>query len=150
MTSGQNAQRLISTVMWNLQVIRRTVLLMKRLLVLLMLAIPAFAAPQKCKGNAKVVGACYSVHGRLTRGADTVGLWLWPVGTKRLLGVTAGPKLDDAADPIWPQNLKFDHGDEAIYGDFEVCPFKPERKGEMQLVCIESASHVVVKLPSSK
>src|SRR5947208_15955386 len=122
MTSGQNAQRLISTVMWNLQVIRRTVLLMKRLLVLLMLAIPAFAARQKCKGNAKVVGACYSVHGRLTRGADTVGLWLWPVGTKRVLGVTAGPKLHDAADPIWPQNPHVDPGDGAIYCGFAACP----------------------------
>ena len=140
---------LLSTVMWNLQIIRRNVLLMKRLLVLLILVIPAFTAPPKCKGNPKVVGACYSVHGRLTRGADTVVLRLWPVGTKRMMGVTAGPKLDDADDAIWPQNLKFDHGDEDIYGDFEVCPFTPERKGEMQLVCIESASHVVVKRQSS-
>jgi hypothetical protein len=135
--------------MWNLRVIRRNVLLMKRLLVLLVMAIPAFAAPPKCKENPKVIGACYSVHGRLTRGADTVGLWLWPVGTKRMLGVTAGPRLDDADDPIWPQNLKFEHGDDAIFGDFEVCPFTPERKGEMLLVCIESASHVVVKRQSS-
>jgi hypothetical protein len=135
--------------MWNLRMIRRNVLLMKWLFVLLVMVIPAFAALPKCKGNPKVIDACYSVHGRLTRGADTVGLWLWPVGTKRMMGVTAGPKLDDADDPIWPQNLKFDHGDEAIYGDFEVCPFTPERKGEMQLVCIESASHVVVKRESS-
>ena len=123
---------------------------MRTVLLLLIMVIPAFAAPPECKGNPKVIGACYSVHGRLTRGADTVGLWLWPVGTKRMLGVTAGPRLDDADDPIWPQNLKFEHGDEAIYGDFEVCPFTPERKGEMQLVCIESTSHVVVKRQSSK
>jgi hypothetical protein len=122
---------------------------MQRLLVMLVMVIPAFAATPKCKGNPNVVGACYSVHGRLTRGADTVRLWLWLVGTKRMLGVTAGPRLDDADDPIWPQNLKFVHGDEAIYGDFEVCPFTPERKGEMQLVCIESASHFVVKRQSS-
>jgi hypothetical protein len=123
-------------------------ILAMRTALLLIMVIPAFAAPE-CKGNPKVIGACYSVHGRLTRGADTVGLWLWPVGTKRMLGVTAGPRLNDADDPIWPQNLKFEHGDEAIYGDFEVCPFTPERKGEMQLVCIESTSHVVVKRQSS-
>jgi hypothetical protein len=105
--------------------------------------------PPKCKGNPKVVGRCYSIHGRLTRGADTVGLRLWPVGTKRMLGVTGGPELDDAVEPIWPQSLKFDHGDEVIYGDFEVCPFTPERNREMQLVCIESASHVLVKRQSS-
>ena len=57
--------------------------------------------------------------------------------------------LDDANDGIWPQNREFEHGDEDIYGDFEVYPFTPERKGEMQLVCIESASHVVVKRQSS-
>jgi hypothetical protein len=141
--------RLVSTVMWNLRMIRRNVFLVKWLFALLVMVIPAFAAPPKCKGNPKVVDACYSVHGRLTRGADTVILRLWPVGTKRILGVTAGPELDDANDPIWPQNLKFEHGDEDIYGDFEVCPFTPERKGEMQLVCVESASHVVVKRQSS-
>ncbi len=67
-------------------------------------------------------------------------LWLWPVGTKRMLGVTSGPRLDDADDPIRPPNLKFDHSYKPIYGDFEVCPLTPERKGEMQSVCIESAS----------
>ncbi len=122
---------------------------MKRLLVILVLAIPSFAAQPKCKGNPKVVSACYSVHGRLTQGADTVRLWLWPVGTRRMLGVTAGPTLDDADDPIWPQNLRFSPGDEAIYGDFEVCPFTPERKGVMRFVCIESASKLVVKRSST-
>jgi hypothetical protein len=112
----------------------------------LLVAIPAFAAPPpKCKGNPKVIGACYSVHGRLSRGADTVILRLWPVGTKRILGITGGPTLADADAAIWPQNLKFPFGDEDIYGDFEVCPFTPERKGVMQFVCIESASHLVVK-----
>ena len=72
-------------------------------------------------------------------------LSLWPVGTKRMLGVTAGPRLDDADDPIYPQDLKRLSATEAVYGDFEVCPFTPERKGEMQLVCIESANHLVVK-----
>jgi hypothetical protein len=118
---------------------------MKRLFVALVLVIPAFAAQPKCKGSPKVIGACYSVHGRVSLGADTVRLWLWPVGTKRMLGVTAGPRLDDADDPIFPRNLKFNSGDEDIYGDFEVSPYTLERKGAMQLVCIESASKLVVK-----
>ena len=118
---------------------------MKRILVMLVIVIPVFAAQPKCKGNPKVIGACYSVHGRLSRGADTVVLRLWSVGTKRMLGITRGPTLDDAGFPIWPQSLKFTSGDEDIYGDFEVCPFTPERKGAMQFVCIESASNLVVK-----
>ena len=110
---------------------------------------PAVAATPKCKANPKVIGACYTVHGRLSPGADTVTVRLWPVETKRILGVIGGPTLDDASFPIWPQNLSFEYGDEDIYGDFEVCPFTPERKGVMQFVCIESASHVVVKRPPS-
>jgi hypothetical protein len=65
-----------------------------------------------------------------------------------MLGITAGPTLDDAGDPIAPSNLSFKHGDEDIYGDFEVCPFTPERKGVMWFVCIESASKLVVKRSS--
>ena len=68
-------------------------------------ALPVLAAPTKCKGNPKVVAACYSVHGRLSIGADSVRLYLWPIGTKRMLGVTAGPRIDDADDPIWPRTL---------------------------------------------
>jgi hypothetical protein len=113
------------------------------------IATPGFAQ-SKCKGNPKVVDACYSVHGRLSQGADSVALWLWPVGTKRMLGVSAGPRIEDAEDPIWPHGLKLPPDGE-IYADFEVCPFTPERKGEMRLVCIESASHVVVRhYPPSK
>lgn len=99
----------------------------------------------KCKGNPKVVGACYSVHGRLNTGADTIQLRLWPVGTKRMLGVSDGPAINDAESPLYPKTIKFSNGDETIYGDFEVCPFTPKREGEMQFVCIETASHLVVK-----
>jgi hypothetical protein len=62
-----------------------------------------------------------------------------------MMGVAAGPSIDNTGDPIFPQNLKFKSGDEAIYGDFEVCPFTSERKGAMQFVCIESASHLVAR-----
>jgi hypothetical protein len=99
----------------------------------------------KCKGNPKVVGACYSVHGRLIPGADTIELRLWPVGTHRMLGVSDGPAINNAENPIYPKNIAFPNADETIYGDFEVCPFTSQRKGAMQFVCIESAAHLVVK-----
>ncbi len=118
---------------------------MKLIIVTLMLIAPVFASEQECKGNPKLVAACYLVHGRLSLGADTVTLRLWPVGTKRILGVTGGPILDDSVDPIYPSTLKLPSEAEDIYGDFTVCPFTPERKGAMQLVCIESASHVLAK-----
>jgi hypothetical protein len=99
----------------------------------------------KCKGNPKIVGACYSVHGRLSPGADTIQLRLWPVGTKRMLGVSDGPAINDAESPLYPKTIVFPNVDETIYGDFQVCPFTQKREGEMQFVCIESASHLVVK-----
>ena len=66
-----------------------------------------------------------------------------------MLGVTAGPTLDDADSPIWPDRLKFISVDDSIYADFEVCPFTPQRAGEMQRVCVESASRVVIKHAAS-
>jgi hypothetical protein len=118
---------------------------MKRALMLLVVAAPLFAAQPRCKGNSDVVAACFNVHGRLSPGADTVRLRLWPAGTHSVLGVTGGPELDDSVAPIYPANISFDKDTEAVFGDFEVCPFTPERKGAMRLVCIESASHLVVK-----
>ena len=40
------------------------------------------------------------------------------------------------AIPEWP---------DPVFADFEVCPLEPERKGEMQAVCIESAKNVLVQ-----
>src|SRR5664279_1330199 len=113
---------------------------MKRVIVTLLLSAPLLASQPVCKPNPKVIGACYVVHGRLGLGGDTVTLRLWPVGTKRMLGATGGSVPDDAVDPICPSGLKLPSESEVIYGDFEVCPFTQDRKGAMQMVCIESAS----------
>ncbi len=68
-----------------------------------------------------------------------------------MLGVTAGPIADDADDPIVPKEmLKFSADVEAIFGDFEVCPFTPERKGHMRMVCVQSATKLVIKRWPSK
>lgn len=101
------------------------------------------SSASKCRGSPKVVAACFMVHGRLSAGADTIELRLWPIGTKRMLGVSDGPAINDAEHPIYPKALRFPDENGAIYGDFEVCPFTPKRDGEMQFVCIESASHVI-------
>ena len=118
---------------------------MKWLAMLLALVVPALGAEPKCKENPHVVAACYSVHARASPAANTVRIYLWPVGTKRLLGVAGGPVLDDAIAPIYPQNLEFDSSNDSVYGDFLVCPFAPEQEGHLQLVCIESATHLIVK-----
>lgn len=68
-----------------------------------------------------------------------------------MLGVTAGPVADDADEPICPKNMSvFTTGHEELYGNFEVCPFTPERKGAMQMVCVESARNLAVKHHAAK
>lgn len=112
---------------------------------LVMAVVPAFAAQPRCKDNPAIVAACFSIHARASVGADSVPIYLWPVGTKRRLGVTGGPTLDDSVEPIYPANLQFRSNSDDIFGDFEVCPFTPKKEGHLQLVCIESDSHLVVK-----
>lgn len=98
--------------------------------------------PPPCKGSPKLVGACYTVHGRATYGPGTPALRIWPVGTRRMLGVTAGKVADDADEPIVPKNFVIETGKREAWGDFEVCPFTPERTGTMQMVCVESVQHL--------
>jgi hypothetical protein len=98
-----------------------------------------------CKGNAAVVDACFTVHGRYAiynGGSPQTRIWI--IGSKRLLGV--GDLIEGEDDPWIPANLK-SHlrlGVE-IFGDFEVCPLAKEQAGAMRTVCVESASHLVIK-----
>ena len=102
------------------------------------------APPPPCKNSPKLVGACYVVHGRATYGNGTPALRIWPVGTKRMLGVTADKIADDADDPIVPKQLAFDPSKKA-FGDFEVCPFTPESSGVMQMVCVEAVKNLSIR-----
>jgi hypothetical protein len=61
-----------------------------------------------------------------------------------MLGVTAGKIADDADDPIVPKQLVVDPS-KRVFGDFEVCPFTPERQGVMQMVCVESVKNFSVR-----
>jgi hypothetical protein len=95
---------------------------------------------EACKTDPDIVGACFTVHGRLSLWNGSPSLRVWRVGTNRILGV------DD--DHPLPQSIakQMDWGVEA-WGDFEVCPFTKERPGVMQLVCVESVEHVLFKKP---
>jgi hypothetical protein len=99
---------------------------------------------QRCEGNPNVVDQCFKVHGRV-RVVNGTGMVIWRVGTGRLLGVEDGENI--------PENLSkavFKYDDQwgsDVYGDFEVCPLTKSKPGEMQMVCVESASHLVIKKP---
>jgi hypothetical protein len=104
---------------------------------------------------------CYWTHGRLSYYSMNFTWLLWKTGTHRLLKICDEPtyraiqSTGDCFDPEFPASLgaiyaadhrrwKRDGGDGEysppdVFGDFEICPLEPERKGERQYACIESA-----------
>lgn len=106
----------------------------------------------QCKGNRELVEACFRVHGRAYFSNGTPSLRIWHLGTRDVLGVTQHAHADDAEEPIAPRNLidALDGFDHFVYGDFEVCPFTKKKRGEMQMVCVESATKLVVTTHGSR
>ena len=90
--------------------------------------------------NTMFVGSCRSIRARLQRGADTISVWVWPVGTKRYLGY-----------PDWAQcrlpaavALQLSQSN-VLYANIVVRPLSVAKPKHMQFVCIASASHIVVR-----
>lgn len=120
--------------------------------------------PCKTDENASM---CYWTHGRLSLYNGNPGWRLWKIGTKRILGIYSGPSRfpprtnEDSENPEFPAvvNRAFEEDYErraaakdpdanwppSIYGDFEICPLDPEKKGEMQDACIASARVTAVE-----
>jgi len=101
-----------------------------------------------CAKSPPIKGACFTVHGKLFLALGTPTIRIWPVGTKRLLGVyNWGIDFDDTAPP---NVLKLLNGDPPnddpfatdIYGNYTVCPLEKQRKGWMRMVCMKSATHL--------
>lgn len=112
----------------------------------------AFAAPDppKCRGNRKLVGSCFTIHGRMREANGARPIRIWRIGTDRVLG--AWEPSDDPDVASLPKGLeKILDEDHQIFADFIVCPLTKERDGEMQTVCVESATRIVRTLiPPSK
>jgi hypothetical protein len=88
---------------------------------------------------------CYWVHGRMTAGNGTPSTRIWPVGTRRLLGVVS-PRRPDAEAGEMPKNvlrLLTPAHDFTVWGDFYVCPIAPERAGWMRFVVVKEAKRLV-------
>ena len=106
---------------------------------------PALADEGACRP--KVEEPCFSVHGRLEayNGAPTFRLWI--IGTRRVLGVSAeGAKSGRPDLPVvLGDKLGADAFSKRVFGDYQVCPITRERRGWMQMVCLKSASNLVVE-----
>ena len=95
-------------------------------------------APQEpaCQCSPKRVGPCFTVRGTISvyRRAPIVRISV--AGTKRVLGLEGGIPEFLEEDLEVPQN--------AVTGEFLVCPITRRKTGTIQLVCIESSSNMVV------
>lgn len=104
-----------------------------------------------CK-TAEIAASCYWVHGRLGVANGNPTIRLWKIGTHHMFGILSGPGSldrdpDDSLEPELPSNVEraFKTLTTRIYADFEICPLEPEKSGEMQDACIESARNLVVE-----
>jgi hypothetical protein len=106
---------------------------------------PPVTTEKSCRQHPQLIGNCFTVHGRLSIYSGNPSLRLWPIGTKRILGVSE-QRFSLPGFRNIPEDLvkKLDL-ENRIIGDFLVCPFTRSRPGEMQLMCIESARNIVAK-----
>ena len=100
---------------------------------------PVRAVPQHQSGSPNQrpdsLGPCRTVHGRLGRVNGAVLYKLWVVGTKRIMGIDTVPGW--LGSTMTRQHVK-------VFADFVICPLTPLRPGEMQLVTVDTAMHVVL------
>lgn len=112
----------------------------------------AHAADPSCADSPARVGACFTVHGRLTYSTGIPNYRLWVVGTTRILGVhgAAGHpsdahQLPDALERWMDEGSDGPPHSRAAFGDFVVCPLEPEAPKVMRRVCVASASRLVFR-----
>ena len=100
-----------------------------------------------CQRRPDVVGKCFSVHGRLSVYNGTPSIRLWPLGTRRLLGIIDPNDVSNTPGPtILPVDIKNKlDWDKDVLGDFTVCPLTKQQAGRMQTVCIASGKKLVVR-----
>src|SRR5215470_7968732 len=48
---------------------------------------PQQTSDRRCRGNNDLMGKCFELHGRMFVSNGTPSVRIWPVGSKRLLGV---------------------------------------------------------------
>ena len=115
----------------------------------LMAVVPASLASKledkSCREHPKLVGSCFSVHGKLSVFNGAPALRIWKVGTKRILGVSEQRFALEGYRNVPDEVQSKINQDRVLLGDYLVCPFTRSRKNEMQLVCIENVSNLVIE-----
>ena len=102
---------------------------------------------KSCRARSDLVGKCFTVHGRLSVYNGTPSIRLWPIGSRRLLGVLDPMDTSNAPGPsILPTSIKGQlDWDKNVFGDFLVCPLTRAVPGRMQTICIEYGKNLRVR-----
>jgi hypothetical protein len=113
------------------------------LLLLYGTAAMAAEAGQTCRTSHNLVGACFTVHGRLFSSPSGVRLVLNETG--RVLAVLdrQSARQGNKIIPDFVRALFPADSSGSIEGDYVVCPFDRTHLDRIQAVCIEDASHLV-------
>jgi hypothetical protein len=126
--------------------------------VVVLSAMPAtavFAAQPtpSCRGSWNVVGACFTLHGRLSLASPAPGSRRLPrariteASTGRTVAVLGITLAADGPDVLPPEILRLmQQGPSGadIDGDYLIYPLDRENHLRMQMVCLQSAAHLVV------
>jgi hypothetical protein len=111
------------------------------LLSLLLMPAPALTEERDsyvCEGSPYIVAPCFAIRGRLSFWNGTPSARIWPIGSKRLLGIHSD---------VMPLALreKMTSFDSEAYANFYVCPYTHSKPGHVQFVCIQSWKHLVIR-----
>jgi hypothetical protein len=110
-----------------------------------LIALFGCAAIPMAAGAQPSADGCFDVRGRLAIWNGNPAVRIWPVGTRRQLGVVA-PDGDAAGEPLLPEAVATliqaapEHT--VVFGNYRVCPLSPEKAGRMRIVYIASASRL--------
>lgn len=92
--------------------------------------------------------ACFWVHGRLDAHNGAPAFRIWPLGTKRVLGVV--DTMHEADSPgVLPASVQALVSPDAfqvdVFGEFHVCPLMRDRPGFMRPVRLKDARRLIAR-----
>ena len=100
---------------------------------------------KSCKEHPMLSGPCFKVRGRMSFFNGNPSARIWPVGTKRMLGISEGRFYLEGYVNVPEELVRRLSWDTEMFADFTVCPFTDDRPGEMRLICVESADNISIK-----
>jgi hypothetical protein len=90
-------------------------------------------------------GPYYKARGRMSLSNGTPSVRIWPVRTKRILGMSEGLFYLDEYANVPDELVRQLTWGNAMFADFTGCPFTDDKPGVMKLVCAESAENVEIR-----